>query len=358
MNHHPALYLNEYDMSEQESQTAALEAWCCHHPEFSPPAGAVAVFRAMPGEYLQRFDPGQLHCLQGYRPLADELTRRGYFLQEALTGPVELAIVLATKHKEEVLSNVAQAVTSLKEGGSLLVAAANDLGAASLERRCRESVGPVETYSKHKCRVFRVIKDSARLDRELLSDWLKAGELRCIPATGLYACPGLFSWKTIDPGSRLLAQHLPADLAGRGADLGAGYGFLSREALKRAPGIRELHLFEAERKALQAAALNLADDGNRVTLQFHWADVTAGLGMKGLDFVLMNPPFHAGRGALPSLGRAFVQVALAAVRPGGQVFMVANRHLPYEAEIEAAHGQVQGVVQQEGFKIMRIRKGR
>lgn len=345
-------------MNEQESQTAALEAWFRNHPTFADRVGSVAVFRAAPGDYLGHFDRKRVYCQQSYKPVADELIRLGYDPVESLPESVQLAIVMATKHKEEVLFHIAQALAILEEKASLLVVAANELGAASLERRCAESLGPVESYSKRKCRVFRVVKDSARLDKAQLWAWREAGAARRIPATGLYACPGLFSWKAIDLGSRLLAQQLPDDLSGRGADLGAGYGFLSHAALQRASGIRELHLFEAERKALQAAELNLASASGSCSLHFHWADVTAGLGLKGLDFVLMNPPFHAGHGAVPALGRAFVQLALSAVRPGGRVFMVANRHLPYEAEIEAARGQVQGVLQQDGFKVMRIRKAR
>ena len=55
-----------------------------------------------------------------------------------------------------------------------------------------------------------------------------------------------------------LAEHLPADLAGRAADLGAGYGYLSRELLERCPKITALDLYEAEQRALALAELNLA----------------------------------------------------------------------------------------------------
>ena len=43
---------------------------------------------------------------------------------------------------------------------------------------------------------------------------------------------GIFSADHIDPGSALLAEHLPKNLRGRVADLGAGWGFLSRAALE------------------------------------------------------------------------------------------------------------------------------
>ena len=54
----------------------------------------------------------------------------------------------------------------------------------------------------------------------------------------------------------LLARHLPREMKGRIADLGAGWGWLAAQALTR-PEIRELHLVEAEADALACARLNV-----------------------------------------------------------------------------------------------------
>lgn len=343
-------------MTAENSQAAALDSYWSRHPDVLAGPGPVLVFRALPGPYLDKLRGRTLRGLQTYKPLADQLARLGFDPLAEPEPPLGLAVVFATKHKDEVLYHMALAADLLDEGGSLIVAAANDLGAGSLEKRCAELFGGIETYSKHKCRVFRARKDSARLNRALLESWRRAGELQLMPGTGLYSQPGLFSWKTIDPGSRLLAGQLPDDLAGRGADLGAGYGYLSRELLARSRRIAELHLFEAEKKALDAAERNLADHAGKAALHFHWADVTAGLPVNRLDFVIMNPPFHAGREAVSALGKAFVRAALEALKPGGRLFLVANRHLPYEGEINAMSGRVEGQSEGGGFKVIRAVK--
>jgi 16S rRNA (guanine1207-N2)-methyltransferase len=345
-------------MNEQEAQAAALDVYLEREAYAPPETGdGVVIYRAAPGTYLRPLgEVTNIRCIQTDKPLAEELSRLGYMKDEVPDNPVRLAIVFATKHREEVLYHLALAAESLVEGGTLILTAANALGAPSLERRTVELMGGVESFSKHKCRVFHAIKYSGQMNLELLQAWKQAGELRRIEATGYFSCPGLFSWKSIDLGSRLLADSLPADLRGCGADLGAGYGYLSRMALERAPGINVLHLFEAERKALDAAKRNLEEFESRCKLHFHWADVTAGPDLTNLDFVLMNPPFHVGRGTLPALGRSFVQVALRLLKPGGRLFMVANRHLPYEGEIQALPAVVESEVQDSGFKLIVVRK--
>ncbi len=48
------------------------------------------------------------------------------------------------------------------------------------------------------------------------------------------------------------------------------------------------------------------------------------------DLIVMNPPFHEGHAAEPSLGVAIIKTALKALKQGGKLMMVANRGLPYE----------------------------
>ena len=52
-----------------------------------------------------------------------------------------------------------------------------------------------------------------------------------------------------------------------------------------------------------------------------------------MDAVVMNPPFHTGRTAEPGLGQAFITAAARLLAPQGQLWMVANRHLPYETAL-------------------------
>jgi len=165
---------------------------------------------------------------------------------------------------------------------------------------------------------------------------------------GSVTLPGIFSADGPDPGSELLAASLPEKLSGFGADLGAGWGYLARAVLTR-PGIRQLDLIEAEHMALDCARRNVSDP--RAT--FVWADATRYQPAQRYDFILSNPPFHTGRAADPSLGAAFIRAAARMLTPSGTFWMVANRHLPYEATLRDAFREVEEVAGTGAFKIFR-----
>ena len=160
---------------------------------------------------------------------------------------------------------------------------------------------------------------------------------------------GIFSSDHIDPGSQLLASHLPAGLHGIVADLGAGWGFLSEAILRRCPGVQRLDLFEADARALAHARRNLAAHDRETT--FHWHDVTTGL-PGAYDAIVMNPPFHTGQATDVDLGRAFLKTAAAALKRGGKLWLVANRQLPYEAVLETSGLAWRKVVEDKIYKIL------
>ena len=75
------------------------------------------------------------------------------------------------------------------------------------------------------------------------------------------------------------------------------------------------------------------------------------------DAIVCNPPFHAlGRGDRPDIGRAFIAAAAAALKPGGRLWLVANRHLPYEHALGEGFAQVRTLAQNGGFKIVEATK--
>jgi 16S rRNA (guanine1207-N2)-methyltransferase len=324
-----------------------------------PEHGGALFLRARDGWPLhQRSWPG-LACEQSFKPEADALERSGLRLvaadESAHGNPARypLVLVLPPRQREESRALFARAIQHCAPGGRVIACLGNQEGAKSGEADLARIAGPVFSLSKHKCRVFWTAPLQGPADPVLAQQWREADRPRPIAEGRFLSRPGIFAWDRIDAASRLLAEHLPADLAGHAADLGAGYGYLAVELLERCPRIATLDLFEAEARALELARLNLAGLAGRVALGFHWHDVTSGLAQQRFDVVISNPPFHGqGRADRPDIGRRFIAAAAQALNPGGRLWLVANRHLPYEAELGARFGRVRTVAERGGFKVI------
>ena len=115
-----------------------------------------------------------------------------------------------------------------------------------------------------------------------------------------------------------------------------------------------LHLIEADHAACDCARQNVSD----ARLQIHWEDATRWQPPQRMDAVISNPPFHTDRAADPNLGRAFIANAARLLRRSGAMWMVANRHLPYEPALARHFDVTETVTQTNSFKVIRASRPR
>lgn len=293
---------------------------------------------------------------QPWRGAAQAWENDGRPLVDVPSGKWPLIFAMPGKSRDETLAAFAAAHDLLAPGGTLVVALANDCGAARFEKELASAAGGVESIQKNKCRVF-LARRYGEWDAEKLAAWRILTHPTAIPDTPFSTAPGVFSAGRIDAGSALLVKHLPPSLHGHVADLGAGWGFLSHAVLSKCPRVSVLDLFEADARALDLARTNLSDFTVEHDIGFHWHDVAAGLPESGTyHAVVMNPPFHEGKRTDISLGQAFLTSAANALRPGGSLLMVANRQLPYESMLNHLGLHPKLLEQDATFKILSARR--
>jgi 16S rRNA (guanine1207-N2)-methyltransferase len=315
-------------------------------------AGRGIFLGAQPHEYL-RGRSGWTGW-QPYKPLADAWDATRLPRTDHPEDSWPMVLLLPGKSRDEILAGFAQAHDLLEPGGLLVVAIPNTAGAARFEKELSKATPLVQSWQKNKCRGFAV--KAGDWDPALLAEWRELAVPRPIPGSDWITCAGIFSADHIDPGSELLTQHLPSTLRGSVADLGAGWGFLSGYLLDHFPEIKEVHLFEADARALDCARKNLSRHGDRV--KFHWHDVTQGLSTMKFEAVVMNPPFHTGQDTRIDLGIAFLKTAAAALRMGATLHLVANRHLPYETALTGLELTPHCLQQDSTYKILACQKRR
>lgn len=293
----------------------------------------------------------RLTCEQTWKPHADALSEHGLRHTREVTGTYDLIWLLPDRQKESILADFARAYELLEEGGVLITALHNDWGAKRMEQHLADAAGELQTVSKHHSRVFWTLKKGPWKE-SLLAEWKTAGAMRRILDGQFWSQPGLFNWDRVDEGSALLAANLPHSLSGAVADLGASWGFLSQHLLHHCPNLRSLDMYEADARALECARRNTGLIPTPVRPRILWKDVTQGVGHACYDTIVMNPPFHDGRDADPMLGLKFITAAAQALRTTGDLWLVANRHLPYESLMNDAFEHFRTVAETRSFKVL------
>ncbi|NKX43269.1 class I SAM-dependent methyltransferase [Roseicyclus persicicus] len=321
--------------------TLALEAG-----ELALPPGPVLVLRARgDGDYAAL---GQVQCVQGFAPDHDRLAARGLAVSvEVPEGETyAAALVQIVKARAGTLASLAEALMALQPGGLLMVDGPKDEGIEAILKLLKSEFEIDGTYAKAHGKLVWLTRPEVL--PEAVMGWMPEP---VETEEGYLTVPGGFSAEGPDRGSEILVALVPP-LTGRVADLGAGWGYIAGEILSEQDGIETLDLIEADHAMLEAAAANIDDPRAR----FHWADVTRFQPEAAYDAILANPPFHTGRHADPSLGRAFIAAAARMLSPRGRFFMVANRHLPYEDALKSAFGTGRLLGELEGYKIYEAAK--
>lgn len=271
-------------------------------------------------------------------------------LEDTTPASVAAMVMAAPPATVERQYALALGLRALQPGAPFTVMAPKAKGGGRIAKELAAFGCAVTATSRHHqriCQTHRPLVSDAGAETRIAAA-IAAGGSRLIEDMNLWSQPGIFSWDRIDPGTAVLLSVLPS-FAGRGADLGCGIGVIARQVLASAR-VAQIDLVDIDRRAIAAARRNIVDP----RAVFHWADVRQ-LALKDLDFAVMNPPFHDGGVDDKALGQAFVRQCHHALCDGGTAWLVANRHLPYEADL-AAFSNVTLRTEQDGFKVYEATK--
>ncbi|MFD1341649.1 class I SAM-dependent methyltransferase [Litorisediminicola beolgyonensis] len=303
-----------------------------------PDEGRIALFEPpadMLGDDLPR---ERCEVITRYATTDQALSSRGFATSRRPSGPYAAALVTLPRARALAEQLLAEAEAAAP-GGLVVVDGAKTDGFDATLKALKKRLSLAGTVSKAHGKIAWFEAADA------LSDWLRPERQRI--EGGFATAPGVFSADGVDPASEALAEALPDHVGDLVADLGAGWGYLSSRLLKD-PALTRLFLVENDAVALDCAKDTLDDP----RAEYHWADATRWTAPAPLDAVVMNPPFHQGRAADPGLGRAFIEAAARMLAPHGRVWLVANRHLPYEDVLDQCFGQHEETGGDRRFKIL------
>ena len=253
------------------------------------------------------------HFISNSKDPLREAKSVGFSISTVLNKYYDIIVLELTKSKETNLGLLALAEEYLREGGKIIINGDNQVGVKNF----------LKNISNHWPAEITVIKKKGRIalyqkKKQLFAHWKKYQDFR-INKDGYHTRCDMFSPKEVDKGSQKLTSTFSTRLFGDVADLGAGWGYLSKEALRLNDNITRITLFECNYSAYIASKKNIYD--RRAT--FRWASLD---NLKNLtlrfDHVICNPPFHSGRPKDIGLLRSFIFHCSRLINRQGSVWMV------------------------------------
>ncbi|RDS65689.1 methyltransferase [Streptomyces sp. M7] len=164
---------------------------------------------------------------------------------------------------------------------------------------------------------------------------------------------GVFCADRLDIGTRFFMAHLPG---GRGprrvVDLGCGNGVVGTAVALANPEAEVLFVDESF-QAVASAEATFKANGAPGHAEFRVGDGMAGVPAGSVDLVLNNPPFHSHQATTDATAWRMFTGARRALRPGGELWVVGNRHLGYHVKLRRLFGNSEVVASDPKFVVLR-----
>ncbi len=169
---------------------------------------------------------------------------------------------------------------------------------------------------------------------------------------------GIFCADRLDVGTRFFLQNLPTNTDGaRVVDLGCGNGVVGTAVQVHDPDAEVVFTDESYQAVASAQATYRANvrEGRR-TAEFLVGDGVAMLPPASVDLVLSNPPFHSHQATTDATALRMFAQSRKVLRPGGELWIVANRHMGYHTHLRRLFGNSEVVASEPKFVVLRAVK--
>ncbi|MEQ9462982.1 MAG: methyltransferase [Haliea sp.] len=269
-----------------------------------------------------------------------------------LPSPGAALVVLRIPKQKALLEYQLAQLAQLLPPGALLLAAGMDKHLpAGIDELINHHFGPCERQrGRHKAHLWRAHRGGGLTTAppEPYSSYY------CEPlGTALRSMPNVFSRQGLDLGTRFLLEHLPQlPPVTRAVDLACGNGVIGLVALQRGLAA-ELWFCDESAQAIASARRNLESvlPGDHGMAHFHHGDGMRDWTAPAPELILCNPPFHLQHTVDDYAGRRLISQAAAALASGGQLCLVANRHLDYRGALGHGFRQLRVLAQNRKFRV-------
>ena len=263
-------------------------------------------------------------------------------------------IILTLPRQKELLQMLLDcAKCLLAAGGTVWLAGENKAGIKSADKLLKKHFGHVQKLDNARhCTLFEA--SAPNIDKPFnsagyLETWIAdSAQDFAGKKLEIASYPGVFAHGHLDAGSSLLLESLARQtITGSVLDFGCGSGVIGAHIATQPD--TDVTFLDTSALALKACKETLARNNLEGTLLA--ADGLTGLETR-YNWILSNPPIHSGVKTNNHLSMQLLTDVDKHLQPGGQLIIVANRHLPYEKWLGEKFKQVSELGVNQHFKVL------
>lgn len=241
----------------------------------------------------------------------------------------ESAIVFLPKSKALITMTLSLVAHNVAKGGTVILVGTKKGGIESAKKIYEEIIGSVQKKIVGNHSALYVGKNDKDTPPKKVEDFLTLFPVAYKDKTIQVAhLPGVFSAHELDPGTKVLLDHLPLgsktllDLACGTGIVGAIYKTLSPET--------QIHFSDTSLLALEATKKTL--EKNNMSAQITRSDVFSRI-QGEFDLIAVNPPFHSGIDTDYTFIDKLIKDAPRHLAQKGKLYTVANSFLNYKDKL-------------------------
>ena len=302
---------------------------------------------------------GELALLNNAKELAGALPAEAQFTQLPLSEELvsgSRIVVLRLPRGLEQLDQWAALIASFAAEDVLVLAGGRikhmTLGMNDVLARYFTSVEA--SLAEQKSRVLRARGPLSDVAREALRAWPKSQHHSDIDLT-VCAQGGAFAGTSIDIGTYDLLAVLDRVSGQQGMriiDFGCGTGVLATQIAKLRPSAGVI-ASDQSAAAVESARATIAANGVEDRVSVVRDDGLSSQSDASADLILFNPPFHSGAAVHAGTSLRLFAEAGRVLKPGGELWVVANRHLSYKPALRNLVGETREVRRTPKFTVTR-----
>jgi 16S rRNA (guanine1207-N2)-methyltransferase len=260
--------------------------------------------------------------------------------------PEHKQVILYWPKSKELAFLYLRYLQSLPEQTPVFILSENNAGGKSIGKKLTEFSQQISKVDIAKrCTLWRY-----SIRHKAPSPWRETKETFNYDNSSYATYPGVFSHGKLDTGTNVLLKNIVPARFGRVLDLACGSGVIGLHLKKIAPHL-EIELCDIHSMAIEASQHNAKISNLSV-------DIFTSDGFQNVQGryqqIITNPPFHQGIDTDYSFAsQLFIQAKKHLVK-FGQLWIIANRQLPYEQWAEENSWRCELICQENGYKVLKL----